>query len=276
MNILRASTGSAYAPIRSASDGVSTVPAPSGTWSRLFGGNPAACAIAAGQLYCWGRIVLAPTNAPTMLAVTLLAGQTVTDVHFGDPFACAVYGGGERLCWGGNLYGSLGDGTMTDDPDPPAPQEAGIARVVADDNTACELTTAGNIACWGNDNYGETGQVSGPTYSASPVSDASGPLASCTALDFDGENGCAVCGGQVECWGYNGDGELGRGSATSGDATAAPPMLPPGKTWTSVVVGNSRSCALDDAGELYCWGYGPHGELGDGSHASNVPIPVAP
>ena len=34
--------------------------------------------------------------------------------------------------------------------------------------------------------------------------------------------------------------------------------------------------AIDNANEMFCWGQGPHGELGDGGHAANLPTLVGP
>jgi alpha-tubulin suppressor-like RCC1 family protein len=40
--------------------------------------------------------------------------------------------------------------------------------------------------------------------------------------------------------------------------------------------GTTHACALDNGGHLYCWGYGPHGQIGDGGHAVSVPVPIGP
>ncbi|HTR55793.1 MAG TPA: hypothetical protein VMJ10_34190 [Kofleriaceae bacterium] len=258
-------------------DAVTTVTASSG-WIRLLGGRLATCGVTgANELDCWGSVASVATFVPTTPSVTLLAGQTIQSVGFGGQSGCAVYGGA-RLCWGGNVFGTLGDGTTTDDANPAVPQEAsGIVAVQVSDTSACELTAAGNVRCWGLDSNGVTGQAGGgETLAPALVSDASGPLGGCTALGLENETGCAICGGVVECWGYNADGELGRGVTSAFDPVAAPVALPPGKTWTSLVVGDNRSCALDSLGELYCWGDGPYGELGDGSQASNLPLVVGP
>ncbi|HTR55848.1 MAG TPA: hypothetical protein VMJ10_34465 [Kofleriaceae bacterium] len=263
----------------SSSDAVTTVPPPSGTWTQIFAGDPGSCAVGGGQLECWGVVIGTATTTPMTPSVALLVAQPIVSMQLGDQFGCAALADGSRVCWGDNTYGQLGDGTMNADDNPGAPQEAsGVTAVAADYETACELA-GGNVWCWGQDSQSQAGQPT-PTGSVltSPaqVEDAHGPLAGCTALAINFENSCAICGGVPECWGYNEDGELGRGTTGNDDPVAAPVQLPSGHTWTGITVGLYHACALDDAGHLFCWGYGPHGEIGDGGHASNFPVTVAP
>ena len=56
----------------------------------------------------------------------------------------------------------------------------------------------------------------------------------------------------------------------TGDATGPDPTAPFG----SVTVGVVHSCALTTAGEAYCWGWGEHGQLGNGS-TSDADVPAA-
>jgi alpha-tubulin suppressor-like RCC1 family protein len=80
--------------------------------------------------------------------------------------------------------------------------------------------------------------------------------------------------GGVNCWGYNGNGEL-------GDGDTADSLLPrPVKGInTATALANSRGdmpghgCALLASGAVKCWGYNGDGELGNGSTA-NSPVPV--
>jgi alpha-tubulin suppressor-like RCC1 family protein len=96
-----------------------------------------------------------------------------------------------------------------------------------------------------------------------------------------GATACGLtAGGEVYCWGYNADGELGRDSTGekcwgSGCSTSPVPVgdLPP---VAAVSVGNIHVCALTPVGEGYCWGGNDRGQLGrGGTTASAKPEPVS-
>jgi alpha-tubulin suppressor-like RCC1 family protein len=77
-------------------------------------------------------------------------------------------------------------------------------------------------------------------------------------------------GGQVRCWGYGAEGELGYPStveigATNTPASAGPVDLGPGRTATAIGVGAYHTCAILDNGNVLCWGYGRNGRLGYGN-----------
>ncbi|MDQ6776687.1 MAG: RTX toxin, partial [Actinomycetota bacterium] len=82
---------------------------------------------------------------------------------------------------------------------------------------------------------------------------------------------CALLsGGQVRCWGYGREGELGypnTGSvgATNTPASAGPVELGPGRSATAISVGGYHTCAILDNGNVLCWGYGRNGRLGYGN-----------
>ncbi len=89
---------------------------------------------------------------------------------------------------------------------------------------------------------------------------------------------CAlISDGTVKCWGSGTDGTLGNGSTSSSQV----PVLVTGLTdVVQVVVGSStnrnHACALKTNGQVWCWGDGFYGELGNGSTASSsVPVQVS-
>jgi alpha-tubulin suppressor-like RCC1 family protein len=260
------------------SDGVSTVTSPMGNWTAMFGGSRGTCGLAGDQLECWGIIAAVATDPPTSPGVSLLGPGNVVSMGLGNDSGCAILSDNSRVCWGNNAHGDLGDATTTPDFDPAFAQEPGIASVVVAGSTGCELTVGSGVSCWGDDVDSGAGDPSGADVLVpDPITDGSVPLAGCTALAWDNYFGCAICNDVPECWGDNSSGQLGRGStAISSTHRAAPVLVPMGKTWTEIAVGDSSACALDSTGELYCWGDGAFGQLGDGSFASNLPVPVAP
>jgi Regulator of chromosome condensation (RCC1) repeat len=109
------------------------------------------------------------------------------------------------------------------------------------------------------------------------VSGVSGAI----AVSTNGSVACAVLSsGAVECWGSNGWGQLGSGTAGTvdgnGDQVSSVPSMVPGLTRaTAVAVGDEHACALLLDGTIQCWGSNVYGQLGNGSAASTTPVPVS-
>ena len=133
------------------------------------------------------------------------------------------------------------------------PTEAGIftLNVAATDNAGGTLAT---------------------TVSLSIIADD--PNTNVTALAGGGTHSCAVVDGGVQCWGWNGYGQLGDGSTTN----SATPVQVSGLTSgvTAVATGDLHSCAVVNGG-VRCWGYNLYGQLGNGSsgfQSMTNPTPV--
>ena len=86
-------------------------------------------------------------------------------------------------------------------------------------NHACAITSSGGVKCWGTNGEGELGNGS-KTDSDTPVNVSTlekgvTALAVGSTYDFFPTHTCALTSaGGVECWGPNGDGQLGNGSKT--------------------------------------------------------------
>lgn len=102
-----------------------------------------------------------------------------------------------------------------------------------------------------------------------PVSRAGGFV----AVAAGGEHTCGVTvGGEMFCWGTNGDGQL--GSSSAGAASARPVAVAGGAQFVAATAGETHTCALDGGGGLYCWGGNARGQVGNGTRV-NQPAPVA-
>jgi alpha-tubulin suppressor-like RCC1 family protein len=78
--------------------------------------------------------------------------------------------------------------------------------------------------------------------------------------------------GTARCWGSNGAGELGDGTA---EERANPVVVEGLEGVRAIAAGGSHTCAVLDNGRVYCWGYNYHGQLGDGTElASAEPVEV--
>ncbi len=80
------------------------------------------------------------------------------EVAVGRFHACALRQGGEVVCWGGNAFGQLGDGTTVNRPAPAAvPGIGSVARIAAGSRHTCVVTVAGAVLCWGSNADGQLG-----------------------------------------------------------------------------------------------------------------------
>jgi alpha-tubulin suppressor-like RCC1 family protein len=233
-------------------NGVASVSAGAGTYCAV---------LTSGGLVCWGNGTYgilgdgttSNSDSPVTVqgvggtgALTGVKSVTITggSVGFSASSACAVLTSGGVDCWGRNLVGSLGNGTLTDSLVPVAVQGvrgtgtlSGVTSVVGEfAGSYCAVLTAGGVDCWGENGGGQLGNGGLP-----------GPYP------------CA----ETACWttpvavlGVHGAGTL------SGVANLAG--------------GPGSYCALLTAGGVDCWGGGAYGELGDGTNgASAVPVAVA-
>jgi len=166
--------------------------------------------------------------------------KNATQIAVGYSHACALIADGTVNCWGYNGQGQLGDGTTTDRPSP---------RPV--------LNTTGT-----------------------------GYLANVTAISAAGPFTCALLtNGTVACWGDNDtNGSIGQNSVVAASYYKTPQLVRDttgvaGTTLGStdpiiqIAAGLSHACALGRSGNIYCWGLGTSGQLGD-TFTNTTPYPV--
>lgn len=72
----------------------------------------------------------------------------------------------------------------------------------------------------------------------------------------------------AHAWGSDRRGYLGVGSPGGTQADPTPLGMPPDVFYAQVAAGARSSCALDDDGGVWCWGFGQSGQLGDGQGQS--------
>jgi alpha-tubulin suppressor-like RCC1 family protein len=226
-----------------------------------------------------------PTWTNTNIIASAAGGQHTCAIQGSSPSATT----GSVFCWG--KARSIGDGT-TDEANVPVLVSSNegfvntaVSKVAAGGDTSCAIE-GGSLWCWGGSG-GFAGNLGNGTLNSSslPIK----VLANGSGADAFSNNGnvtdvaasfartCAIEGGKVFCWGYENDAlGLGGQSATPSAAYAnrVADSATPGfraATATSLHMGVNFHCAMA-GGQLWCWGYGSAGELGDGgTSGSNQP-----
>jgi alpha-tubulin suppressor-like RCC1 family protein len=224
---------------------------------------------------------------------------------------CAALSSGAVACWGYGFDDDLGDNSNAGSPYPVQVHSSdgvathflsGAMGVATDSAGSCAVVVGGALDCWGIDTQGQLGNDSSQD-SAIPVAvfgvngngTLSGVQSSTSSTISRSSSYCVVIsGGTADCWGLDIYGETGTGNAPTSHCLNGPTCLftptPVVGTKNTGQLKNVKSilgapvlvprythpyCALLTTGTVDCWGYGPEGELGDGSTAwSAFPVGV--
>ena len=265
--------------------------------SRVAVSHGAACAVADGEVYCWGDsqnaagLGVGPRGLP--LSNPQRTSSLVAELAASSGHACARRADGTVACWGSNSYDQLG----RDVDDLPAdrggivlvPQSVRatstadllVAKHVATaQGSTCVVLDGGTVQCWGDPSLSLGATTIGERFEV-PFDMALGEV---TELSVARWHGCALHEeGRVSCWGSNFDGESGPGAAS----TTPVEVVLPAPASEVVVDGESvgddalacaydpYSCALLVDGRVACWGSGRIGNLGQGNlDSTGTPVIV--
>jgi len=126
-----------------------------------------------------------------------------------------------------------------------------VVAISAGYDHSCALFADHSVRCWGSDAYGQLGN--GKT-SSSPVTTAVSVRGVKDAAKLSAGDGysCALLSNhKVECWGRNGDGQLGNGATTN---SSTPVPVSGITSAVQVTAGDGHSCALLSNHSVKCWG----------------------
>lgn len=204
-----------------------------GPATQIAAGHGHVCAVAGGQLRCWGWNVLGQLGVGSTEAI-------------------------------GDEVGEL---------PPPAVALTGVVEVVAGVSHTCARVQAGTVHCWGSSSRGELGygdtlrRGDAPGDLPTPAVALGGPA---VQLAAGGHHTCALLAdASLRCWGANDAGQLGQ--ARAGDVGDQPGEMPPPpidvEEVVQVVAGANHTCTRHADGTVRCWGAGAAGQLGDGETA---------
>jgi alpha-tubulin suppressor-like RCC1 family protein len=244
-----------------------------------------------GNITCWGYdgfgqlgngTITGNIDAPPA-TITLPGNATATAITAGSAHTCALLNTGNITCWGWDGFGQLGNGASTGNIDAPPtpitlPSPGTATAITAGGVHTCALLKDGNITCWGRDYSGQLGNGTGSSNIDTPPATITLPgNATATAITAGADHTCALLNdGNITCWGYDGNGQLGNGAPTGNiDAPPATITLPGNATATAITAGSAHTCALLNTGNITCWGWDGFGQLGNGAPTGNIAAPPA-
>ena len=251
-------------------------------FQSIHAGSGFTCGLTtAGAAYCWGvdsygqlgdhgsGALFSSKSTPT--AVT--GGYTFRAIAVGLASACGITTTAGTVCWGQNLYGELGTGTVDVSAighDTPVAVTGGqtFQTLFAGWSHTCGLTSTGQAYCWGENNSGELGDA----VQKHPTPVAVGGALRFASLAVGHWHICGVTASAVGyCWGSNAIYQLGDGTLTS---RTTPAVMSGGLTWRQIAAGYSHTCGVTPGNAAYCWGLN-NGALGDGTTTTRTtPTPI--
>lgn len=136
----------------------------------------------------------------------------------------------------------------------------------------CVVTQSGGVECWGANESGQLG-IGTPSFRSVPQKVVQLPD-DIVAVAAGGSHTCALTAeGEVWCWGKNSSGQLGDTYVIDRSVPARVKGF--GRKVVAIGAGFDYNCALEDIGQVMCWGDNTYGQLGEGStHAHRQPVSV--
>jgi alpha-tubulin suppressor-like RCC1 family protein len=237
------------------------------SYVAIAAGVQTTCALdQAGAAWCWGDdpaqagVPVSFRNVPAIAR----ADRPFASLTVGRKFACGLDADGNAYCWGENGKGQLGVGDTLPRPSPTRVTGGQhFNQITAGFWHVCALNASGAAYCWGDNSFGELG--SGDTKGTLQPQLVTGA----TTFRSLGAGSVHECGislsGAAFCWGGNFTGQLGNGAI---ERELAPVAVLGGLTFKSIRSYRANStfgstCAVTNNGDLYCWGWNSHNQLGN-------------
>ena len=273
---------------------------------QISGGGIHTCALKLnGKIFCWGNgdngqlgnNLNSASKRPTLVvarsgAITPFKrgeARVSEKISVGNSYACAVKENKTVLCWGYGGNGQLGNGqnsqsrtsvvVLNHTGNGPLTE---IKQISSGPDHTCGVKKSSKVLCWGE---GDSGQLGNGEYDNSNIPvfvrniDGVGDLRGVQQVSTGYEHTCALKKNRtVLCWGGGSSGKLGNGAKNSSSLPVLVTDVDKNgllRNIQQISTGDWHTCAVDDKGQVFCWGYGGYGVLGDlKSKSSSFPVAV--
>jgi alpha-tubulin suppressor-like RCC1 family protein len=274
--------------------GTDVLPDEMGSTMKVVTGQNARCALLQnGALYCWGDanytgIASAePVRVPTLVASL----SQVVDVDVGTLHSCAVVADGTVHCWGAGAYRELGSDTQRSATPIPVEGVSDAVEVRVGGFGSCAILRDRSLRCWGPiDPRASIATLRdvvdmsiGTSHACAVLADRTLRCISASATPAPGATGRDTLGqfspiagvsdaidvialdqatcvllrtGVVQCWGTDGNGDLGTGDCDRGRTLSQPTAVHGITSAIAIGGGGSSMCAVLSDHTVHCWGTG--------------------
>lgn len=268
--------GTVVATIEGRADTVIVQVRTAGAFIAVASGDQHSCAATdTGRTYCWGyggygelgTGGMSSSSRPTLVTGAPPFVELASEVAH----VCGRTSANVVWCWGAMTMGQTGNmsgpqwcqyGTPCRGIPLPITDTLRYVHIAAGTVNTCGITAGQEAWCFGGNGLGALGAGSSDTLPHPAALQVSGGHA-WSRLTGSSYGGCGLTtAGAAWCWGAGDYGRLGDGS--SGTVATIPVPVSGGHVLTAIESREWRTCAVDQAGQVWCWGGG-----------SAVPAPVA-
>jgi alpha-tubulin suppressor-like RCC1 family protein len=199
-------------------------------------------------------------------------GGNVKDIFVTEEELIERFTGKQLWLWGAGGSGLLGNNATTNQSSPVQTVSSGTnwrSVSVGNFHTGA-IKTNGELWTWGLGTNGRLGTDS-VTSQSSPVQTISGGTNWKTVSAGNAHTAAIKTNGELWSWGNGACGRLGNNAITNHSSPVQ--TISGGTNWKTVSAGNAHTAAIKTNGELWTWGYGAFGQLGNNA-TTNRSSPV--
>ncbi|MBN1365812.1 MAG: hypothetical protein JW976_13465 [Syntrophaceae bacterium] len=242
-------------------------------FSSITTGYYHTCAITTeGDAWCWGsnnygQVGNSTTTYAEPVPVLVSGNHKFKSIDAEYYTTCGLTVDEELYCWGTNMLGQFGTGSVTYAESSPVPAAYGIhvTSFGVGAYNMCVLDENQAAHCCGYGFYGGNGNGS-PVHAFNMVPVSGGHVFQSIFMNY-----LAACGIDMDnnawCWGQNRYGQLGIGSINADNPWSVyePAAVTGGISFQRIDIGILTACGISTSGDAYCWGLNNYGQTGTGT-----------